>query len=133
MKNIKTIILTVLLGILGFLFAASMASAFFGSFEIIIYAVLMVFVALFIDNERRKFAAKGLKSAVFLSAVYIPVVIVGIIVYFCCRDYAGDNFFVALASITGLLGAASSAFTFIAEMIIIVVKKRLYKGDNSKQ
>lgn len=133
MKNIKIILLTVPLGILGFLFAAAMGSAFFGSFEIIIYAVLMVFVALFIDNERKKFAAKELKSPVFLSVVYIPSVIVGIIAYFCCKDYAGDDFFMALASLTGLLCAISSAFTFIAEMVIIAVKKRLYKENKSKE
>ena len=64
MKHIKTVILAVLFGILGFVFAAAMGTAFFGSLEIIIYAVLLVFAAMFIENERRKLAAKGLKSSV---------------------------------------------------------------------
>lgn len=133
MKHIKTIFVTIALGILGFAFAAAMGSAFFGSFEIIIYAVLMVFVAMFIDNERKKLSAKGLKSPVFLSAVYIPSAVIGIIVYFCCKSYGEEEFFMALATITGLLCAVSSIYTFIAEMIIIAVKKKLNASSENRK
>ncbi|MCM1299676.1 MAG: hypothetical protein NC228_08955 [[Eubacterium] siraeum] len=133
MKNVRTVLLAVLLGIVGFAFAAAMASAFFGSFEMVIYAVLMVFAAVFIDNERKKLAAGGLKSPVFLSAVYIPSVIAGLAVYFCCKDCGEEDFFMALAALTGLLCAVSSVFTFMAEMVAIAVRKKLYSGAKSKK
>lgn len=133
MKHIKTVILAVLFGILGFVFAAAMGTAFFGSLEIIIYAVLLVFAAMFIENERRKLAAKGLKSSVLLSAIYIPSVIAGLITYFLCRSHVEEQFSMAVIALAGLLCAISAVFTFIAEMVIIAVNKKLYAGVKNKK
>lgn len=133
MKHIKTVILAVLFGILGFVFAAAMGTAFFGSLEIIIYAVLLVFAAMFIENERRKLAAKGLKSSVLLSAIYIPSVIAGLITYFLCRSHVEEQFSMAVIALAGLLCAISAVFTFIAEMVIIAVNKKLYAGAKNKK